>query len=110
MKIDKLSPLPFVLEEMGQRLIRIRKQQGHSQEALAQEAGIGVATLRRIEDGQDAQMSSWIKVLGALEMSSAINAFLPETFTSPMAEVRGERKRKPTRPPQRNNTWGDETP
>ncbi len=111
MKIDKLSPIPFALEEMGKRLSRIRKQQGHSQEVLAQEAGIGVATLRRMEDGHDAQMSSWIKILGALDMSSAVNAFLPETFISPMAEVKGKGKRKQqTRPRSTGNTWGDETP
>jgi len=80
MKIDYLTPEYTILTEMGRRLARVRKQQGFSQTRLAEEAGIGVATLRRIESGQDGQIK-------ALSMTASIDALLPETFASPMAEV-----------------------
>lgn len=85
--IDQLTPEREILREFGNRLARIRKQQGLSQVELAEEAGIGVATLRRIEGGQDGLLESWLKLLKALNMAAAIDALLPETFNSPMAEA-----------------------
>src|SRR5690606_12887251 len=93
MKIDRLTPNPAVLAELGERLARIRKQQGYSQEALADAAGIGVATLRRIEDGNDGKLGSWLRILRALQMHASIDALLPENFRSPLAEVKGAQKR-----------------
>jgi len=119
MKIDSLSPDNTILEELGTRLGRIRKQQGLSQDRLAQSAGIGVATLRRIEDGRDSQLGSWLKILKALQMSASIDALLPETFTSPMAEALAQNKQDGGKKPPRKSSpstnagsadivWGDE--
>jgi|GEM_PF-336496 transcriptional regulator with XRE-family HTH domain len=96
MKIDYLTPEGATLTEMGRRLARVRKQQGFSQTRLAEEAGIGVATLRRIESGQDGQMVSWLKLLKALRMTASVDTLLPETFASPMAEVLSKSKSKST--------------
>ncbi len=113
MRIDQLTPNTAILQELGDRLTRIRKQQKRSQDALAKEAGIGVATLRRIEDGRDGQLGSWIKILKALQMDGAIDALLPEDFKSPMAEVQSETKRGQTRRAKQGGSgfsWGDERP
>jgi len=109
MKIDELSPESEILRELGKRLARVRKQQGSTQDQLASMAGIGVATLRRIEGGQDGHMESWIKVLKALNMTRSIDALLPENFSSPMADVLaadGRRKRHTQAP---GKVWGDES-
>lgn len=109
MKINDLTPQDTTLQELGRRLALVRKQQGHTQSQLARKAGIGVATLRRIEDGRDAQLGSWIKLSKALNLTHAINALLPETLNSPMAAAKGQRKKSggnvstPNRP-----LWGDE--
>ena len=87
MKINNLTPDQVVLSELGQRLARMRKQQGLTQTKLAEEAGLGVATLRRIESGQSAQMDSWLKIMKALKLTASVDAFLPENFTSPLAQV-----------------------
>lgn len=87
MKITDLTPENQSLAELGARLARVRKQQGYSQERLAAAAGLGVATLRRIEDGQDSQLSSWLKLLKTLQLSAGVDALVPEDFRSPMAEV-----------------------
>ncbi len=92
MKINKITPDNHILGEFGQRLAKIRKQQGLSQTALAEQAGIGIATLRRIESGTDSQLGSWIKLLKALDMDSTLDALLPEQFNSPMAETLRERE------------------
>lgn len=107
MKFDALTPEADILKEIGRRLAVLRKQQGFSQTRLAEEAGIGVATLRRIEGGQDSQMESWLKILKALDWISSIDALLPEQIKSPMAEVRAAKKGgKKNTPPA--TTWGDE--
>jgi len=111
MKIDQLTPSAAILEELGERLTSIRKQQGHSQEALSQLAGIGVATLRRIEDGNDGKLGSWIRILKALHMESSIDSLLPENFRSPMAEVKAGRKsQKRGKDGGAGFRWGDERP
>lgn len=109
MKISSLTPETEILKELGVRLARIRKQHGLTQTRLAEEAGIGVATLRRIEAGQDSQIESWLKVLKSLSLTSAVDALLPEHFNSPMAEALAAsgKRRKPKGPG--GLVWGDET-
>ncbi len=107
MDIDNLTPETAILAELGSRLARLRKQQGYSQQELATEAGLGVATLRRIEAGEGSQLDSWLKLLKALNMISGVNDFLPENLGSPMAEALSERSQR------RHNgvsgkRWGDE--
>ena len=117
MKIEEQTPDRAALEELGRRLGVVRKQLGLSQARLAEEAGLGVATLRRIEDGQDAQLGSWIKLLRALGLPAGIDGLLPESFRSPMADVRGTRRRRapagrnaPQEAESGDALWGDETP
>lgn len=88
MKIQTLTPTIQVLKELGLRLARLRKQQGLSQEELAAAAGVGVATLRRLEDGKDGKLGSWSRLLLALHQDAALDQLLPEEVRSPLAEVR----------------------
>ena len=106
MKIQSLTPTIQVLHELGRRLALLRKQQGLSQEQLAASAGVGVATLRRIEDGRDGKLGSWARLLLALHQDAALDQLLPEAVRSPLAEVKGVRasraratKARPQRPP-----------
>lgn len=107
MRIDHLTPEQAILSELGSRLASVRKQRNVSQETLASEAGIGVATLRRIEDGKDSKLGSWLRLLKALEMHAAIDNLLPENFRSPMADAKRQRRNKDTHSPA-SFTWGDE--
>lgn len=107
MKIDELTPTSTMLDELGRRLARARKEQDLSQPELAELAGIGVATLRRIETGSGGQLETWLKLLKALGMTSQIEMLLPETLISPMSEIgrkpSGCYGGGPARP-----LWGDE--
>ena len=110
MKITKLMPEAEILRELAERLARIRKAQGYSQTELATEAGIGVATLRRIESGRDSQLETWLKLLKALDMVPAIDTLLPENFNSPMVEVlAGKRRKRTNLSPSSGIVWGDES-
>lgn len=106
MKITNLTPDSATLAELGSRLGQVRKQQGFSQARLAQEAGIGVATLRRIEAGKDGQLGSWLKLLKVLGMASSIDSLLPENFRSPMAQIKAEKSRAYSKAPS-GQVWGE---
>lgn len=109
MRINEVTPKSAALQEVGERLARVRKHRGFTQAQLAREAGIGVATLQRIEDGRDAQLGSWFKLLKALEMTPAFDGLLPESLESPMLEVKSGRRRGARRVDKESTIrWGDE--
>lgn len=114
MKIEYLTPNDTILNELGRRLAHLRKQQGFTQTELAEEAGLGVATLRRIESGQSGQMESWVKIIKALRITASIDALLPEHFDSPRAQVLSgtSRRNKKAVREQTDGTpsWGDQIP
>ncbi len=111
MKIQNLTPLDSALAELGRRLALARKTRGMSQQELADAAGIGVATLRRIEGGNDSQLGSWIKALGALDLIDAVDQLLPEEIRSPMADVKAASKRRRAGEPEEpTDPWGGQAP
>lgn len=109
MKLDDLTPTTAMLTELGERLARVRKMQGLTQDALAAAAGVGIATLRRLEAGQDGKLGSWLRLLTALGRVDAIEALLPEDLRSPMAEAKVRRPRRPSGSGD-DFHWGDEQP
>ena len=109
MKIEPKTPATEVLRELARRLVIVRRQQRRSQAQLAEAAGVGVATLRRIEDGKDAKLGSWVRLLAALGMVGALEQLLPENLRSPLAEVKGRSRRvRKSSAPDRGFVWGDE--
>lgn len=108
MKIDRMTPPPAMLAELGARLARVRTQRRITQEALAEEAGIGVATLRRIEDGKDARLGSWLRLLNALDLAGTIDQLLPENYRSPMADAKAARRGRRLDGDGPDFSWGDE--
>ncbi|WP_189640762.1 hypothetical protein [Paramylibacter ulvae] len=67
------------------------------------------ATLEHMEAGLPAQLTSWIRVLMALEMYGRLDELLPENYLSPMWEVKGRKKRTTKAPKTAGfRRWGDE--
>lgn len=116
MKIHELGTSSARLGELGRRLALVRRQRGLAQEELAERAGVGVATLRRIEDGKDARLGSWLRLLQALDMLAGVDLVLPAEFRSPRAEVQGRRRRRTRGAPGETGSagaqgvWEDERP
>jgi len=109
MKLQTITPTPAALLELGRRLAGLRRQRGLSQVELAARAGVGVATLRRIEDGRDAKLGSWVRLVQVLDLAGRLDLLVPEDVRSPLAEVRDDvgRKRR-ARPKNAGFVWGDE--
>ncbi|MCH8264002.1 MAG: helix-turn-helix domain-containing protein [Proteobacteria bacterium] len=106
MKITDITPNSAALKELGRRLALLRKRQGFTQARIAGAAGLGIATVNRIEAGQDAQFSSWLKLFKVLGIASALDVLLPEEVLSPMAEAMKQNK-KPKLPPRKKGAWED---
>jgi transcriptional regulator with XRE-family HTH domain len=75
---------PEILLELGQRVRRTRLLENLSQAELAEEAGLGERTLRKLEQGDGVQLSTLIDLLRALHKLDALDSFLPDPGVSPM--------------------------
>ncbi|HEV7495992.1 helix-turn-helix transcriptional regulator [Baekduia sp.] len=97
MHLTELLTDDAALAELGQRLARHRVARNRTQAELAKEAGIGRATLQRLERGESVQMTSLIRLLRTLGLLGALDAAIPETIAFPIAQLererRGERQR-----------------
>ncbi len=87
-----------VLREIGARLQGFRLQQNVTQAELAETAGVGHATVKRAEAGENIRLQTMVKILRALGRVEALDSFLPEPLVSPirLAEQR-ERGRQRAR-------------
>ena len=93
MQLDDLLTNDAVLAELGRRLERHRLQRDSTQAEMAEEAGIGRATLQRLERGQSVQSASLVKLMRALGLLQALDAALPEAIELPIVELERERRR-----------------
>lgn len=103
------------LAELGERLTRLRLNRNATQGALAEEAGVSLRTLQRLEDGQPTQLVNLVRVLRALDLLENMEALVPAPAASPLQQVarRGkERQRASSRrdatDPPKPWSWGDE--
>ncbi len=112
-------PGPSILEELGERVARHRLNKNLTQEELARHAGIGSATLKRIEHGSaSTQLVNFINVLRVLGLDQNLDLLVPDVPTSPvqLANIqnknirqRARRKRKPsTNADAPTWTWADD--
>jgi len=108
-----------VLQEIAEALYRTRLDRGLTQATLAVEAGVSKRTVERIESGQSAQLSSFIRILRALGLLSQLDALIPPPVESPIEQLRRadpnsekKRRRAPSadRPdaPASDWRWGDD--
>lgn len=102
------------LEELGERVARHRLNKNLTQEELASKAGIGSATLKRIEHGSvSTQLINLINVLRVLGLDQNLELLVPDVPPSPVQLAKMQKKsarqraRKKRTPPENedNSTW-----
>jgi len=119
MHFDELTTDAAVLAELGRRLERHRVERNWTQAEMADQAGIGRATLQRAERGESVQMTSMIKLLRVLGLLPALDVAIPEAINLPIAQLeraqrktrrraRGSRGGPPARSADEPWRWGDE--
>ncbi len=127
MRLADIHTDAAVLTELGLRIARHRLERNWTQANLAREAGVGQATVQRVESGRSVQMTSMIKLLRTLGLLEALDVAIPESVRLPIAELEREQRRTRRRararrkaaeesrqeareqPRPKRWTWGDES-
>ena len=87
------------LHEIGERVKRHRLNRNLSQKEVAERAGIGLASVARLEDGKGSTLANLIRVLTALDALDSLDAFLLLPSISPiqLAKLHGRERRRATK-------------
>jgi transcriptional regulator with XRE-family HTH domain len=119
MRLTDLLTDAAVLAELGRRIARHRLERNWTQADLAREAGVGQATVQRVEGGKSVQMTSMVRLLRTLGLLEGLDAAIPESVRLPIAQLERERRRTRQRARARRGpreaprgkrwTWGDES-
>lgn len=115
----------LLLELVGERLARLRQTRGLTQNQLAEQAGLGLRSIQRLETGtRSMRLDGFMKVCRALGILERFELLLPESSPSPMEELKLQgktRKRMRVRnsssgyktrsksKPDTHWTWGEES-
>lgn len=75
------------------RLKAYRISQGMKQQELAEESGVGVSTIAKIESGQPVMLSLLVSVMRTLGLLENIDLLVPEQSPSPMELLRMQGKK-----------------
>lgn len=119
MKIDAKLTDAAVLKLMGQRLTQLRLARNLTQQQLAEQAGLGLRTVQRLELGAAAtQLSGFVRVCRVLGLVERLDQLVPETTPSPLEQLKLQGRRRQRASAARNSkgktstqpakwTWGD---
>ncbi|MFM9969394.1 MAG: helix-turn-helix domain-containing protein [Burkholderiales bacterium] len=119
MKIDSNLTDAALLPLIGERLARLRLAKNLTQQQLAEQAGLGLRTVQRLEQGKAAtQLSGFVRVCRVLGIVERFDALLPEQAASPMTQLaqlkrytqprkRASSRTRVARQAQKKWTWGD---
>lgn len=118
MKIEPTLTDEALLKLIGERLAQLRLAKNLTQQQLAEQAGLGLRTVQRLELGEAAtQLSGFVRVCRVLGVVERIDALLPEQPASPIAQLKQlkrygrQRKRASTRKvtvhEPKKWTWGE---
>jgi transcriptional regulator with XRE-family HTH domain len=95
------------------RLESIRLSRNMTQRQLAEQAGVSLRTIGRLEKGEGVSLDVFIRVLAALKIQQSLESLLPDPSVRPIERVRGgASERKRARPRRAANepaawSWGD---
>ncbi|HEY2535772.1 MAG TPA: helix-turn-helix transcriptional regulator [Solirubrobacteraceae bacterium] len=93
MSLADLQTDAAVLSELGRRLARHRLERNWTQVELAARAGLGQATVQRVERGDSVQLTSLVKLLRALDLLQELDLAIPARIELPIAQLERERRK-----------------
>ena len=109
-KIDFLVATSNQIEAaLCKRLESIRLSRNITQAQLAEEAGVSLRTIGRLEKGQGVSLDTFIRIMMALSIQQNLEALLPDPNVRPIERVglgAGERQRaRPVKSIDELPTW-----
>ena len=99
MRIDSRMTDEALMRLLGERLSGIRLARNLTQQQLAEQAGLGLRTVQRLELGAVAtQLSGFLRVCRVLGLVENLEGFIPESSVSPMAQLKqaGRKRQRAT--------------
>ena len=69
---------------VGQRVERLRLSRNITQADLAEQAGIGIRTLRRLEAGEGGTLDTFFRILSALKLDGNVELLIPDPAIRPI--------------------------
>jgi transcriptional regulator with XRE-family HTH domain len=99
MKLDQKMTDEALLKLIGERLASLRLARNLTQEQLAEQAGLGLRTVQRLELGAAAtQLSGFVRVCRVLGLVEHLETLIPEPAVSPMAQLnlQGRKRQRAT--------------
>lgn len=99
MKVTEPMTDDLLLKVIGERLAALRLARNLTQQQMAEQAGLGLRTVQRLELGAAAtQLSGFIRVCRVLGLVENLDLLLPPPAESPMAQLRqaGRKRRRAT--------------
>lgn len=100
MTVTQFKTPEEVLEVLGARISRLRIAQAITQSELANRAGVSLRALGDLERGQGSSLTTYIRVLKALNALDTLEQLAPTPVISPMALLRS-RGAEPKRAPRK---------
>lgn len=96
MTIDAKMTDDALLKLIGERIAGIRLARNLTQQQLAEQAGLGLRTVQRLELGAAAtQLSGFVRVCRVLGLVEHFETLVPEPAASPMSQLKqASRKRQ----------------
>jgi len=85
--IPTALPVDALIVLIGERLRAERLRQNLTQARVADKAGVSPRALRTLEAGGGAQLTTFVRIMKALDAEGALLALLPEPTISPMAMI-----------------------
>ncbi len=110
MKITNSMTNQMVLKEIGTRLQKYRLDMNMKQSELSKKSGVSVATIRRLESGEDVGLGKVVSVLLAMGLSSNLDCIIPEETVNPIDVSRlGHTRKRAVKKgkKEKNLTWGE---
>jgi len=80
--------------EMGQQLRALRIRRNIDQKQLAEQAGVALNAVKNLESGKGSTLTSFIKVLRALERESWLSTLAPSVSISPLQMLKSKSDRQ----------------
>lgn len=112
MKITQFESEKSNLKEFGNRIKQYRISLNITQQQLAQKCGISVATLIRIENGDDTKWSAIIKILTEFNLLDNLDILIPEPQPDYKAMFEEKNTKKRARPDKKKTSdtwvWGED--
>jgi len=117
MNLDPKMTDETLLKLIGERLAALRLARNLTQGQLAEQAGLGLRTVQRLELGAAAtQLSGFVRVCRILGLMDRLDMFIPELAPSPVAQLKLQgRKRRRARGKKtagaqpKKWTWGEQS-